>query len=203
MGERLPPPPTGVYYVEVEGANSNSAVVARRSDGQAVGRDPYGLIDTPPLDPGTSYVEVSAASGAGFVGRVGPTSTYVAVGGGCAGTLPAARLVPRDTPRIGKVHEVTVFDLPQHCAFMLFGWSQTAPLSLSGYGMPGCAAHVSPDTAVFVAGQQGHARFRLPIPDYVGLVGLHFYNQALVLDSAANALGAVMSEASEGAIGHW
>jgi hypothetical protein len=48
------------------------------------------------------------------------------------------------------------------------------------YGMPGCSAHVSPDPAYFLAGQDGVAVYRLPIPDAPGLVGLHFHNQAIV-----------------------
>jgi hypothetical protein len=48
------------------------------------------------------------------------------------------------------------------------------------------------------------ATFRLPIPGVPALVGLKFYNQALVLDpGAGNVIGAVVSEAAEGVVGYW
>lgn len=85
---------------------------------------------------------------------------------------------------------------------MFFGWNRIAPTSLGSFGMPGCFQEVSADAAVFLSGLNGQARFELAIPNMPGLVGLHFYNQAVVLDPAANALGAVMSDAAEGVIGH-
>jgi hypothetical protein len=50
-------------------------------------------------------------------------------------------------------------------------------------------------------GQDQQAKYRLPIPDSPALVGVRFYNQAVVVDPSANALGAVMSDAAEGVIG--
>lgn len=68
--------------------------------------------------------------------------------------------------------------------------------------MPGCSQHVSVDAAFLLLGQNGIARFVLPIPNDLGLVGLRFHNQAVVLDAGANALGAVVSDAAEGVIGN-
>jgi hypothetical protein len=43
----------------------------------------------------------------------------------------------------------------------------------------------------------------LPIPDSPSLVGVLFYNQALVLDiNAGNPFGAVVSDAMEGVVGY-
>ena len=54
-----------------------------------------------------------------------------------------------------------------------------------------------------LSGQWNRAKFGLSIPSRASLVGLHFYQQALVLDPAAgNPAGAVMSNAAEGVIGH-
>jgi hypothetical protein len=47
------------------------------------------------------------------------------------------------------------------------------------------------------------AKYCLPIPNLPSLVGMHFCNQAVVLDPGANPLGAVISDAAEGVIGHW
>jgi hypothetical protein len=126
---------------------------------------------------------------------------FVGYAPGCAGSLPAARLVPRDTPKIGRTLEVTVFDLPANLAFMVFGFSSSPPTPLASFGMPGCDRHVSVDGAVLLLGQDQQAKYRLPIPDSPALVGVRFYNQAVVVDPPANALGAVMSDAAEGVIG--
>jgi hypothetical protein len=200
----FPPLPTGVVYVEINAGTRHS--LARRSDGQVVVESQNNFANfadlVPPLSPGESYVEVGCQSDENAA-RLGPTSTYVAFASGCSGSRLATRLIPRDTPRIGKVHQVTLFDLPQNIAFMVFGWNRVGPISLAQYGMPGCLQHVSIDAAAFLAGANNQARFELPIPNMPGLVGLHFFNQAIVPDPAANALGAVVSDAAEGVIGHW
>lgn len=199
MVQALPP---GVVYVDIESGGTNLA--ARRSDGEVVvtltGQS-SGQEVVPPLQAGESYYQLSAKS-TFTAARVGPTTRYVSFAPGCAGTRPATRLIPRNTPHIGKTHQVRLFDLPQHCAVMVLGWSRVPPVSLTPLGMPGCQGEVSLDAALFVAGQNHQAVYQLPIPDWTGLVGLHFYNQAVVLDPGANALGAVVSEAAEGVIGH-
>lgn len=199
----FPPLPAGVTYVEVSGGIHH--VVARRSDGEVVVCG-YTLNNrehmVPPLDPGTSYVQVSG----GFLAsaaRVGPTSTYVTFANGCAGTLPAPRLIPMDTPRIGAELPIHLFDLPANAAFLAFGWNRTPPVSLASIGMPGCSLHISLDALAFVAGQNTVGTFTLSIPDVPSLVGLRFHHQALVLDPGANTLGAVVSGAAEGIVGNW
>lgn len=86
---------------------------------------------------------------------------------------------------------------------MVMGWSQYVPgLSLAPFGMPGCYAHVSLDNVAYVTGTGGEALWTLPIPYAPALVGVRFYNQAVILDAAAgNALGAVVSEAAVGLVG--
>lgn len=112
------------------------------------------------------------------------------------------RLVPRDTPSIGKTLEVTLFDLPADTALMLQGWHSIAPAPLAAFGLPGCDLHIMPIAASIVSGSGGMAKYRMPIPDLPVLIGLHIVNQALVPDpSAGNGAGAVMSDAAEGVIG--
>ncbi|MCA8974069.1 MAG: hypothetical protein KDC98_05070 [Planctomycetes bacterium] len=199
--------PFGTYFVEVTSGASADVCAVRSSDGRVylVGSVYLGHWQTPPLEAGTSYVDIAGGGDFDIVTRVGPTSTYVGFAAGCSGSLPAARLVPRDTPHIDSIHEVTVFELPQNMAIMVFGWTaMSTPVSLGQYGMPGCTAHVPADAAYLISGQDNQARSRLTIPNLPGLVGLHFYNQAFVLDSnAGNPLGAVVSDAAEGVIGHW
>lgn len=201
----VPPLPTGVSYVEV--ACGDNHVVWRRSDGQVVvsGQVLGGyefLAAVRPLDPGTSYLGVSATYGH-TIARVGPTTTYVSVAPGCAGSRPATRLIPRDTPRIGRDLMVTLFDLPFNIAMLAMGLQPAAPLSLATLGMPGCTWHTSLDAVGLLAGQNNQATWSLSIPDLPSLVGLQFYHQALVLDPAAgNSFGAVVSDVAQGVVGY-
>ncbi len=90
---------------------------------------------------------------------------------------------------------------------MLTGFSKTKwgtltlPFPLAGLGMPGCTLYVSPIVSFpfIVSGGQGVWTLRLPSDPT--LVGLSFFNQALVLDAQANPAGAVVSNAAEGIIG--
>ncbi|MBX3464350.1 MAG: hypothetical protein KF830_14370 [Planctomycetes bacterium] len=200
----LPALPFGVVYVELEGAYNFFA--ARRSDGRVVtcGHTPLHQSVVPALDPGTSYVEISAASEI-VTGRVGPTCTYVSFAQGCAGSRPSTRLIPRDTPHLAKTLEVTLFDLPLDIAFLVFGWERLPnPVGLGSLGMPGCDLRVSLDAIVPLVGSNHQAKWFLPIPNDPIWVGTRFHNQALVPDPAAgNGLGAVVSDAAEAVIGHW
>ena len=196
----MPTLPFGVHFVELDGGHYHT--LARLSDGTVVtwGVMQQGEHRVPQPWPGTSVVQIAANFDSSLI-RIGPPSTYVGFARGCAGTLPPARLVPRDTPFLGERQIVNVFDLPQNAAFMVFGWNRQAPASLASLGMPGCFQHITADAAVLLLGQHGFARFELPIPQATALLGQRFHNQAIVLDSAANGLGAVVSDAAEAVIG--
>lgn len=200
----FPPLPWGVTYVEGTGLSHHIAL--RRSDGQIVvaGSNEPATTTVPQLDPGTSYVQV-AGRARSIIGRVGPTSTYVGFAPGCSGSLPASRLVPRDTPRIGDTLSVRLFDLPADIAMIAMSFQQLAsPLDLTALGMPGCTWHVPLEGVALLTGSGTQAVFELPIPDVPPLVGVRFYHQALVLDpQAGNGFSAVVSDAMEGVVGHW
>jgi len=173
----------------------------RRSDGQVVAAGH--AADAPPLQPGTSYLQLTGyTSVAG--GRVGLASTYVGIGHGCPGTERPARIVPADTPKIGRTFAANVFGLPVDIALLAMSFG-TAPASipLGGLGMPGCDWHIGLDGATLLSGQYGVASYALSIPAVPGLVGQRFQHQALVLDPAnGNGFGAVVSDAMEGVIGY-
>jgi len=200
----VPALPFGVYYVEADAGDG--AIMLRTSAGEVIVCGTVGWHEdhVPLLDPGTSYVQVSAGSNS--VGaRVGPTSTYIGIAAGCSGSMPSTRLVPRDTPRIGKTLLITLFDLPVDIAMMAMSFQHLAtPYDLGSLGMPSCTWHVPLDAVALLSGQATQAKFELAIPNEPRLVGLTFYHQALVLDPAAgNVLGAVASDAAAGVVGHW
>jgi len=203
----VPRLPAGLTYVEVAAGALHT--VARRSDGSVIawGSNGYGQCNVPSLPAGLGYIQIGAG-GFNTVAHVGAVSSYVIFGAGCAGSMPSTTLVPLDTPRIGAALQVHLDHLPVNAAFLIAGFSNSnsafgpLPLDLGPIGMPGCAARVSIDFVALVLGSGGFADHRLPIPNVPGLVGVHFYQQALVLDpGAGNALGAVMSDAAAAVIG--
>jgi hypothetical protein len=92
-------------------------------------------------------------------------------------------------------------------ALLLVGTSRTAwgpvplPLDLSPLGMPGCALRVNGTGILAVAVGGGRGAVPLRIPDDASLLGSRFYDQAIVVDPAANAAGATASHALEARIG--
>jgi alpha-tubulin suppressor-like RCC1 family protein len=201
-GRPLQPLPWGVYAIDCDSGFVHTTLL--RSDGAI---DTFGtclyLEDvSPELQLGESYVQIST-NGQVVAGRVGPTSTYVGVAPGCAGSMQAGRLVPRDTPKIGRTFGMTMFDLPANVAMLAMSFQRLPqPLDLAFLGIPGCTWQIPLDAVGLFAGQNNQARFDLAIPSTQSLVGIRFYNQALVLDPAAgNGFGAVVSDAAEGVVG--
>jgi hypothetical protein len=66
-------------------------------------------------------------------------------------------------------------------------------VSLAAVGMPGCDLLLPPDIVEFRAALAGAAEWTLTIPNTPALAGAPFYQQAFVLDAAANALGLIAS----------
>lgn len=203
----FPPLPAGVVYLAV--AAAGDVIYARRSDGQVVAaarqaNDP--LLAVPAPEPGESFVSLDAAgnSGSGLaLCRAAAASTFVAFAQGCSGTLPASRLIPLDTPRLGRPLDVRLFDLPENAAVVVCGWQRLPPQSLAGVGMPGCFQHISADATLLVIGSQQQAVWRLPVPLVPQLVGVQLHSQAVVFDPAANPAGAVTSAAATARLGDW
>lgn len=106
-------------------------------------------------------------------------------------------------PKICQTLKLTLFDIPVDVALLTMGFGTPAsPVSLQGFGMPGCSLAINMDAIAGLVGANHQAVFQLPIPNKPPLVGLRFYHQALVLDPAANGFGAVVSGAAEGVIGY-
>lgn len=203
----VPALPAGVTYTGI--AVGYATCAARRSDGSLVvwGGSAHGQADVPALPPGLGYVDVAGALDT-VTAIVGPASTYVTFASGCAGSLPASRLIPFDTPSIGRTLRVTIDNLPLDIAIMMAGWSSTTsalgplPLPLAWLGMPGCFLHISVDALALVVGSGGAAEHSLPIPNVPALVGAQMHQQAVVPDPAAgNVLRAVLSGAARFVVG--
>lgn len=121
--------------------------------------------------------------------------------GGCGGTAGAPVLAPSGMPWLGDPWGLTLAPLPAGApAFLVAGWSRTAwgttplPLSLAGWGLPGCSLLVSPDAAWFTVAVAQLATWPIAIPANPALLGATMYLQAAGVDPAANAGGLVVSD---------
>lgn len=151
----------------------------------------------------TNYTETWEFRGA-------PLATFVTFGAGCAGSggVPSLAAQGSSLPRSGTNFATQVTNLPSAggFAFMAVGFDNTSwnglplPLSLAGFGMPGCTGYVRIDAAVLIAHAAGTLNFTMAIP--TGLEGVVFHQQCLSLDPAAsNAAGAVTSNAGTATVG--
>lgn len=198
-------PPAGQYFVEVSATRTGTLL--RRSDGRITTRDHVPPLFVRPLPNHLSAVEVDGGGGHVVI-RVGPRRSYSRIGDGCAGSLSAARLVPRDTPAIGRPFELRLHDLPVGAAFLITGSDRLSssigplPLALDPFGLPGCTAYVRDDVVTLLGGSGTQATTTIAVPNHPALLGLSVYQQAVVIDpQAGNPAQAVMSEAMEAVIG--
>lgn len=116
------------------------------------------------------------------------------------GRLPP-RLQADGVPHPGESFAVVLRDAPPNAPTALaHGWSRTTwggaplPLDLGPLGAPGC--RLLTDWFLLIAAPAdavGQAAIRYAIPNDPNLTGVGFYQQFLVLDPAANALGLSVS----------
>jgi hypothetical protein len=142
-----------------------------------------------------------------YVGTQG--ASYRPYGVGCAGSLgvPSLSATTGSLPMLGSTFSLTVANMPQNLGIVLLGFSDALlgrtvplPLSLTPLGMVGCNLLTDINTTVVVSGGTS-ATWLLPVPNFAALIGALFYNQALVLDTAANAAGLTASNGGRGRIG--
>jgi hypothetical protein len=135
-------------------------------------------------------------------------ASYSTFGNGCAGSQAASTLSPVALPRLGTNLLVVLDHLPQNLCFFITGFSNTTasigslPFDLGPFGAPGCLARVSLDSTTLLVGSNGNALSSMTIPNLQSLLGAQLYQQALVIDSPANQLGAVVSNAAALMIGN-
>lgn len=113
------------------------------------------------------------------------------------------------TPGLGKSFSVDLSGLTGTAAAgLIFGGSTSKwgafnlPLDLTLAGAPGCSLLVSFDASIGLAVLNGTGSVKFTIPNQNSLLGLRFFNQFFVLDSAANTLGLIWSNGGNGLIGN-
>ena len=136
-------------------------------------------------------------------------AAYTPYGAGCAGALgvPVLARATGSLPLPGTMFTATISGAPAGLALMATGLSDAQsgglllPLSLAALGMPGCQLFAEALQLDTVAGASSTLAWSWALPAGGALLGLRFYQQALVLDPAANALGLVVSNAAAATIG--
>lgn len=137
-------------------------------------------------------------------------ASYAPFGQSCPGTQSTPTLAARagDRPWVGDEFTVEVRGLsPNQPVVMLTGFSDTnwngvrLPLLLDPIGMRGCALYTSPDDSTNLGNPLGVAVWSVRLPVAAGPLGLRFFNQAVVFDPGANALGLVASNGGAGTLG--
>lgn len=137
--------------------------------------------------------------------RIRGNASWFRFGAACAGSAGNPTLSSTSTPRLGSTFTAQVAPLGSSPAALgMLGFSNTEfgviplPLDLTGLGMNGCSLYVSIDVSQPLLNTSGSATWQLPIPNQTDLLGLHLYQQCLVLDASANSFGAVFSNAAQG-----
>ncbi|MCR9246974.1 MAG: hypothetical protein NXI31_18220 [bacterium] len=141
-----------------------------------------------------------------------PIATYESFGSGCVGSLgiPELAAQPGSRPALGSTFQATVSNLPSNVAIMTTGFSNTwnsstatpLPLPLDTFGMAGCTQLADPVAVQFLFGAGGNASWSWTLPTSEVWFGAPFYQQAFVLDSAANQLGLTATNGGAGVLGY-
>ncbi|MCC6785630.1 MAG: hypothetical protein IT457_22455 [Planctomycetes bacterium] len=140
-----------------------------------------------------------------------PEDLYADIGTGCSGAgpfLPDIEAAPASIPQAGTTFQADLTGMPSSggafavlLGFRTDVWgSFVLPQDLGIVAMPGCTLYQ--DVALATGGTQlgGSASYSLPLPGDVGMLGLRFYNQVVVVDPAANAFGLTVSNCKRGCI---
>jgi hypothetical protein len=140
----------------------------------------------------------------------GSAGEYDAFGDGCNG---ASRNLPQlgwaGIPTLGAGMDLLLRGAPAGTlALLTVGDSDVVyngtplPFDLAPLGAPGCFVRASPiSTVATLTGPAGEAAITLAVPPAAWLFGYEFFDQWIVADPAANALGFTVSNGGAGRIG--
>lgn len=139
-----------------------------------------------------------------------PVEYYTPFGKGCPGTDGTPRLAPLSgiEPRAGALFQAAIGGMPLAggVVFAALGTSETAytplslPFDLGPVGAAGCRIWCAYTLLTPLPNIGGSATYNFFIPASPALVGARFYNQVLVPDAKANALGLTVSNGARGVV---
>ena len=119
--------------------------------------------------------------------------------------MPAIAAQGSSLPRVAQTFNLQANNLPfTGPVFLFLGLSDQTyfgnplPLSLGSIGAPNCSLLCSGDQLQVLTNVLGSAVWNFTVPPFPGAT---FFNQAIVLDPTANALGLTTSNGGRGIIG--
>ena len=132
-------------------------------------------------------------------------------GTGCGSPLLDLTPQANARPVIGAVARAALTNIPSQpgISFVALGWSRTTsggfalPLSLAGFGMPGCDLLTSAETPAVPTTPTGPgtANLNIPLPNNTSLVGLDVYLQGWAVAPGTNPGNTVVSNGVHWGIG--
>lgn len=133
---------------------------------------------------------------------------YGPIGDGCAGILGTPSLAADSgaLPVFGARFRTRLTKAADGAAIGIIGLDRSnwagfpLPLDLGSIGMPGCLLHTDVRYSIGLVVRDEEASWDIDLPSLPIWQGRSFYQQVLVLDTAANSTGAVLSNANEGVI---
>ncbi|MCY2956236.1 MAG: hypothetical protein NT107_04280 [Planctomycetota bacterium] len=148
-------------------------------------------------------------NGIGFIGDTwewnGVSASAYATGCGS----PALTISGGTLPQINTTAQALLTNIPNSLAFVCLGWSNTTtglfalPLSLDGFGLPGCLLQQSAEGGSLPVTPTGvgTATFSVPLPNNTDLLGLRVYLQGWAIAPGYNPGNLIVSNGLEWTIG--
>jgi hypothetical protein len=207
------PPLMTVRYCDVEGGASGIGNIALDPQFVNAGAGDYQLRLTSPCvdsgDPASGKDPDGTRADMGAYYRHHKPGSYKSFGVGCAGTATPPSLKAPNPPTLGTSFTLEIGNLkPLTAGIIVLGntdktWNGVPlPLDLKFLGMPGCNLLVNWLVEINIFARNGGTEIlKVTIPNDPKLLNVEFYNQAWVLDSAANSLGIATSNGGKGIIG--
>lgn len=146
-------------------------------------------------------------------GQNASRAIYQVLGGGCPGSnnlVPSWRVRPFEVPLLGTTLVGEFGNAPASTLIVGFAGLSTSitsqgqplPVSLAPFGAPGCVVNIDPFvTTVLLGDANGAATWPLVIPYSTVFISVDIFQQGMVLDPAANALGVTLSNFGRGVVG--
>jgi uncharacterized membrane protein len=136
-----------------------------------------------------------------------PPDFTTPLGAGCPGTAGASTIAAITAPRIGATLHVRIGAIAAPFGVLAAGTSAAAwlgvplPIDLAPLGAPGCLLRTSTEVLATFPASGGSGTWSVTFPSDPAAIGFVFHCQALVPDPAANAFGAVLSDAATITVG--
>ena len=198
-----------MYRVDTMGGNSGSPVI-NVNTGKAFGVHTHGGCSYyGGYNSGTLYTYSPFYRAIKKLSKTKVYAKYTYYGSGCSGTKGVPMIMNNGVPKIGSTFQIQVVYFYSNAPAMLItgfsdkSWGNISlPYNLWFYGAPKCNLLASIDRIdPTVLSSTGFGSVKFVVPNLTSLISANFYNQWMVVDPKANALGGVFSKGGKGLVG--